>query len=148
MYDLIKKSQKPLLAVFSILILLSLIGLMSVFNASPQRDVIELLKILSALLIPCTLLILFPIICQARTDGLASTLKNFWRQCPNWLKFAWVLLNSLVLSGELAFLLVKTYSQQNSSWLDHAPLISCLAATTAFVVWYVFELVDKETQLT
>ena len=71
-----------------------------------------------------------------RLNGWRRGLRLLWEKVPAWLVLAFVLVNSLVLVGELSVLLLDYLMQGSPAWTDHVPLLAMLSASSAFCVLY------------
>ncbi|MEM9208051.1 MAG: hypothetical protein AAGA61_02295 [Pseudomonadota bacterium] len=71
-----------------------------------------------------------------RLNGWRIGLALLWQKIPAWLVLAFVLLNSLVLIGELSVVLLDYLMQKSSALTDHVPLLALLSASSAFAVLY------------
>ncbi len=69
-------------------------------------------------------------------QGLATGARAMWRAIPQWLVFIFLLLNSLVLSGEVAFVIVMRATEKIIVWQQHIPLVCMLVCSSAYLVLY------------
>ena len=67
-------------------------------------------------------------------SGLGNTFRAVWHALPAWAVLAMVVLNSLVIIGELSLYLRMRMTGQAPLWFEHAPLLCVLACSLAFVV--------------
>lgn len=67
-----------------------------------------------------------------RTDGL----KRLWDAIPQWLVFAYVLVNSLTFVGELAIVVMYNAMELEIPIAEHVPFVALLATTSAFLALY------------
>ena len=70
----------------------------------------------------------------ARSGGFKAGLQKMWSATPQWLVFVFLLLNSLVLLGEIAYVIVMRATSQSIGWHEHVPFITMVLTTTAYVV--------------
>ena len=68
------------------------------------------------------------------TSPSNSTLKRIWSAVPQWMVLGFLLLNSLVVAGEMAFIIVSKATDQVVAWTAHAPLVSMLTCSLAFCI--------------
>ena len=71
-----------------------------------------------------------------RLNGWRDGVRLLWQKIPAWLVLAFVLVNSLVLVGELSVLLLDYLMQGSPAWTDHVPLLAMLSSSAAFSVLY------------
>lgn len=69
-------------------------------------------------------------------QGLAAGMRALWRAIPQWQVFIFLLLNSLVISGEVAFVIVMRATEQVVLWQQHIPLVCMLVCSSAYLVLY------------
>ena len=69
-----------------------------------------------------------------RTQGWSAGLRAAWRAIPQWLVFIFLILNSLVISGEAAYLIVMQATNEPVTWHQHIPLVCLLICSTAFLL--------------
>ena len=135
MKDTLGQFLQFFLAAISISCLVSLMVLfMGGLRATP--DFASLLGI-QLVAIPLSLAYtLYGLLQFADGDGLAAGVRKLWQATPQWLVFAYLLLNSLFLFGEVALIVVARALQQPLVWQNHVPLVALLACSTAFVVLF------------
>lgn len=69
-------------------------------------------------------------------NGWRKGLGMLWQRIPAWLVLALVLVNSLVLIGELSVWLLQHLLDQPVSWLEQVPLVALLVSSIAFAILY------------
>ena len=124
------------MAVLAIVSLSCVVSLMILFvgGGQPGNDTQQLL-LFQALTTPVALAIsVWGILRFTRPGGLKIGLQAMWSATPQWLVFIFLLLNSLVLLGEIAYVVVMRATNQNVGWYEHIPLISMFLSTTAYMV--------------
>ena len=83
-----------------------------------------------------TLVVAYEVATFVRSNGWGPGLALLWRKIPAWLILALVLLNSLVLIGELSVLLLDYLTGDSLPWTEHVPLLALLMCSIAFAVLY------------
>lgn len=68
--------------------------------------------------------------------GWGAGAKALWEAIPQWLVFIFLMLNSLVLFGELAFVIVMHATDLLISWRDHIPLACMFACSSAYLIMH------------
>ncbi len=68
--------------------------------------------------------------------GLANTLSAMWHAMPAWVVLALIVLNSLVMIGELSLYLRQKITGQPPLWFEHAPLLCVLACSLTFIALF------------
>lgn len=69
-------------------------------------------------------------------NGWSSGMQKVWASIPQWMLFIFFLLNSLVVAGEVAFLIVTQANQEAIHWSSHIPLLCMLSCSLAFMLLY------------
>ncbi len=132
--------QVHYLALFllAFVILSSLVTMMIVFTGGSLEGAdVRGLLLTQLASVPVGLGILaFEISGFVRLNGWRKGLNLLWQKIPAWLVLAFVLVNSLVLIGELSVLLLDYLMQGSTAWTDHVPLLSMLSSSAAFSVLY------------
>lgn len=82
------------------------------------------------------LLVGYEVAAFVRGNGWGPGLALLWQKIPAWLVLALVLLNSLVLIGELSVLLLDYLMGEALPWTEHVPLMALLTCSVAFAVIY------------
>ena len=127
-----------ILTVLALVSISCLVSLMAIFIGGGQGGTdLRGLIYLQASLIPIASGI--SVICVygfIRHQGMADGLRAMWRAIPQWQVFIFLLLNSLVLSGEVAFVIVMRATEKVITWHQHIPLVCMLACSSAYVVLY------------
>lgn len=95
------------------------------------------LLLLQIAAIPASLLVVaMEIAAFVRTNGWRNGLAMLWDRIPAWLVLAIVLLNSLVLIGELSVLLLRHLMDEPISLIEQVPLLALLSGSAAFALLY------------
>jgi hypothetical protein len=135
--DQLKRSITNItLIVLAIASLTCLISLMALFMGGGQqgRDLSGLM-FLQAGLVPLAFAIaLFSAYQFVRVDGCKDGLRTFWQATPQWLVFIFLMLNSLVLFGEIAFVIVMRATDEIVHWQSHVPLVCMFVCSTAYLI--------------
>ena len=66
----------------------------------------------------------------------SATAKQLYDACPQWLIFCGLMLVSLTLFGEIAFLVVSTTTDTAVVWTGHVPLVAMTVNSAAVCVLY------------
>ena len=82
-------------------------------------------------------IVIVDLLLYARSCGVGHGLRMIWSGITAWLILALVVLNSLVIIGELSFLLLVHLTAQTTSWNDHVPLLCMLTCSLAFAALFV-----------
>ena len=126
------------LTVLAIASLTCLISLMVLFVGGGKGGPdLRSLIYLQAGLVPIALSI--AIVCVygfIRPRGLAGGTRALWSAIPQWQVFIFLLLNSLVLFGEIAFVIVMRATEKIVLWYEHMPLVCMLVCSSAYLVLY------------
>ena len=69
-----------------------------------------------------------------RTFGRHDGLSRIWQHTPQWLVFVGLMLGSLAISGEVAYIIVARATDNVADWSKHVPLVSLLTSSVAFCV--------------
>jgi len=70
------------------------------------------------------------------SQGQREALRSLWHGIPAWLVLALVLVNSLVLIGELAHFVLRYFDDEGIRWIEHSPLVCILCCSLAFCTIY------------
>ena len=127
------------LKVMAITVLSCLVTLMTVFMGSRDAGGADLegLILLQAMLVPPAVLIVATIVYGfVAADGWSRGFRAIWQALPQWLIFVFLLLNSLFLFGEIAFVVVMQATDSVIRWQDHVPLVAMLSCSSAFLALY------------
>lgn len=127
-----------LLAALAMVAVTCLMSLMILFmgggQAGPDSGGLVVLQLAA---IPVSIAIAgFVVALFAAAYGRTEGLQRLWAAIPQWLVFAYVLVNSLTLAGELAIVVMFNAMQLDIPAIQHVPFLALLATTTAFVVLY------------
>ncbi len=132
--------KKPVIAisiaVFTAIALSCLLSLMVIFMGGGQVGPdLKGLMLMQAWAIPVELLVVgFVTTVFVAASGWRAGLKRLWTAMPQWLVFAFVLLNSLFVAGELAFIIVAKATREAISLSEQVPLMSLLLSSLAVLV--------------
>ncbi|MDX1481391.1 MAG: hypothetical protein R3315_06940 [Woeseiaceae bacterium] len=126
------------LYLLGVLILSCLVTLMIAFmGGSFAGGDLSGLFIIQAAAIPVALLVVArEVAAFVGPNGWRRGLGMLWERVPAWLVLALVLLNSLVLIGELSVLLLQFLLDEPLSWVEQVPLIALLVSSVAFSILY------------
>jgi len=83
-----------------------------------------------------TLVVGYEVAAFVRGNGWGPGFKLLWQKIPAWLVLALVLVNSLVLIGELSVFLLDYLLGEPLPWTEHVPLLALLTCSIAFAVIY------------
>ncbi len=123
----------------------SLVTMMAVFTGAEHPALGPLLtaqlvgSALAALLVAGALAIF------VAAFGLRRAPAEIWRRLPGWLLFVVVSLVSLVIAGELSYLLVHTVGQRSTTLRDHVPLLAALWGSLGYCAVYAFARLQSRT---
>lgn len=67
---------------------------------------------------------------------VSRRLNRLYSAIPQWLIFSAVILNLLVVSGEIALVTVAMATDEKVSWTSHVPLASMMTSSLAFCVLF------------
>lgn len=111
---------------------------MVVFMSGNQTGVdLQGLMLIQATMIPAGVMTIAVILIVFVTrNGWSEGVQRLWNSIPQWMVFVFLLLNSLVVAGEVAFLIVTQAKQQEIHWSNHIPLLCMLSCSLAFVLLY------------
>jgi len=126
------------LIALGILILSCLVTVMVTFISfgAPGADM-QMLFAAQALATPLALAIVaVDLLSYGRTIGWRDGLLAIWSGIPAWLVLALLLLNSLVLIGEMSYLLLIHLTSEAVPWVSHAQLLCMLSCSAAFCSLY------------
>jgi hypothetical protein len=130
--------QNGCLIVLAMIVMSCLISTMTVFMGGGQQGTdLRSLMIIQLASIPASgAAALVSFILLKSSGPNSNTSKRIWSAVPQWMVFGFLLLNSLVVAGEMAFLIVSKATDQVVSWTDHVPLVCMLTCTLAFCIVY------------
>ena len=134
-----------ILALLAFVATTSLVSIMVLFVGGGQagQDIAALLT-LQAIAVPISFgLIAFVIAVFVAAWGRQTGIRRLWSAIPQWLVFAYVLINSLTVAGELAMLIIYRAMGRTVPATEHVPLIALLATTTAFLLLYARIQIDR-----
>jgi hypothetical protein len=125
-----------ILAALAIVAVLCLVSLMVMFVAGdlmgPDLEGLATLQLIS---IPVSVaIVIFVVALFVSAWGRREGLRRLWAAMPQWLVFAYVLVNSLTFIGELAMLVMYNAMGIDVPAGNHVPLLALLATTSAFLV--------------
>ncbi|MCH9694546.1 MAG: hypothetical protein K0U72_08560 [Gammaproteobacteria bacterium] len=115
-----------------------LISLMAVFMGDGQfgTDLQGLLR-LQSVFAALALLIAIACLCSfVARRSWTTGLRTIWTALPQWLVFTFLLLNSLFVFGEVAFLIATRAMGHTVMWYQHVPLVCMLSCSFAFLLLY------------
>ena len=126
------------LTVFAITALSCLVTLMTVFMSSGSggADIHGLILLQALVMLPALIVVATVIFGFVAARGWAQGLHAIWLALPQWLVFIFLLLNSLFLFGEIAFVIVMQATDEVIAWQDHVPLVAMLLCSSAFLALY------------
>lgn len=124
------------LTVLAIASLTCLISMMALFMGGGQagsdlRGLMYLQAGLTPIALSITIINVYRFV---GAQGWAKGAQAMWRAIPQWLVFIFLMLNSLVLFGELAFLIVMRATDEVVLWHEHIPLVCMLVCSSAYLV--------------
>jgi hypothetical protein len=124
--------------VMVMVIMSCLISTMTVFMGGGQQgtDLHSLMLIQIASIPIAFVAILGSVFLCSSGDKNVNVIKRLYAAVPQWMVFGFLLLNSLVVAGEVALLIVTSMTEQTVKWTSHAPLISMLMCSLAVCVLY------------
>jgi hypothetical protein len=125
--------------IIMIMVIMScLISTMIVFMGGGQQgtDLHSLMLIQIASVPIAFAAILVSVFLYSPGDDNANSIKRLYAAVPQWMVFGFLLLNSLVVAGEVALLIVSRATEQIVEWTSHAPLMSMLMCSLAVCVLY------------
>ena len=127
-----------LLTILAIASVSCLISLMALFMGGGQAGTdLSGLMYLQAGITPIAFgTIIFGMYRFLSTEGWARGAVEMWRAIPQWLVFVFLLLNSLVLMGELAFIIVMQATKAIVRWHEHIPLACMFICSSAYLVLF------------
>lgn len=125
-----------LMGVSAVLTASSLISMMGVFMGSTSPDLRALLFVQAVAAALAVVIIAASIGVFVTGFGLAQGLRELWSRLPAWLIFMFVSVNSLVLAGELSYLLIHILTDRLTPWIHHVPLAAGLFGSLAFCLVY------------
>lgn len=130
---MIKELIKGLLFVFACVIATCLVSTMVLFMGGGQQGAdLEVLMHLQAAFVPLGLATVAFLILAVRGDSPAGRVKKIYAATPQWLIFGTIVLNLVVISGELALIVVSRAIDGEIAWTSHVPLISMMTSSFAF----------------
>lgn len=129
---------KITLIAFAITAFSCTISMMHVFmSGAVASDDVRALISLQTIAAPIALLVFaVDLALRARDGGVKVALAQIWNATPAWAVMAILLLNLLVLIGELALVIRVRLSGEPAFWFEHAPLACALTCSLAFCAIY------------
>jgi hypothetical protein len=133
MKDTIANMAMTMLAIAS---LSCLVSLMALFMGGRQGGSdLHGLMTLQAGVVPIAIGIsAFGVYQFVSAQGWSAGSKALWGAIPQWLVFIFLMLNSLVLFGEVAFIIVMRATDEIISWREHVPLACMFACSFAYLI--------------
>lgn len=127
---------KWLTIAFAVLLGSSLLSMMAVFSGSSGDDLRDLL-LLQAAAIPVAIGAAFmSFALVARRLGAAGAPRGLWAELPGWLVFVILVMLSLVVVAELAFVLVGYHTGELRPWREHIPVVTAFTSALALAGCY------------
>ncbi len=138
------------IAVFAAIAVSCLLSLMVIFMGGGQvAPDLRGLMLLQAWAIPIEIIVIgFVIALFVAASGWRGGLKRLWVAMPQWLVFAFLLLNSLFVAGELAVIMVAEVTGEAMSLSEQIPLFSLLFSTLAVLMLAAWTYDGREQVLT
>ena len=127
--------HKFILFTFCCLLFLSLCSMMMVFNGASSTEVSTILQFEKILLIPSAIYCLLAILYYFK-ESLG--LRELWRRIPGYLIFTLCVINSLTISGFLAFYLVYKYLGNAPENFEITPLLVGISSSIALLLSFSF----------
>ena len=127
-----------ILTVLGIASISCLISLMALFIGGGQvgtdlRGLVYLQAGLTPLALGVAVASVYPFV---SSQGWSKGAQAMWRAIPQWLVFVFLLLNSLVLMGELAYVIIMQATNDVVRWHEHIPLVCLLVCSSAYLALY------------
>lgn len=115
-----------------------LISLMALFMGGGQdgTDLRALMHLQAALIPVAILIVAIGVYSFVVNDGWTKGMRAVWRALPQWMIFVFLLLNSLVLFGELALVIAMTATDEMILWHVHVPLAAMFCCSLAYILLY------------
>ena len=114
----------------------SLVSMIGVFIGSTNPHLQTLLAAQAMALYPAALVFVLAMGVFVLAFGFLAAWRQVWIRLPGWLLFAFVSVNSLVLAGELSYLLIHGLTERVTHAADHVPLMSGLLGSLACCAVY------------
>lgn len=124
---------------FTLLILSSMVSIMAIFMGGGAHPALApLLQLQAWSLLPVVGIIILIVIVLLKLRGSDHFFPTLWRATPGWIIFGFFLVNSVVLLGELAIIIIMmmTEGSQHSLPDEHIPLLASLLASVGFWLNY------------
>ncbi|MDJ0938175.1 MAG: hypothetical protein QNJ00_00295 [Woeseiaceae bacterium] len=133
------------LAVLAMIVVSTLFSLMVLFMGGGQSAPdLEGMMYVQAAAIPFAIAVIaFVTLLFVSAWGWRDGLGRLWQAMPQWLVFAFVLLNSLFIAGEMAMWIVARAYDEALDWRQQVPLVSLFLSSAAFLVLYARTRVGK-----
>ena len=125
------------------LIMTCLVSMMAVFIGAESK-VLGLVLLIQAGLTPfiVAVFVYYTWLAISRV-GLNDLLALYRRRVAGWMWFVFWSINSLVIAGELTYLIIRWASEKQPPWLEHAPLWCAAACTFAVLSMYMWDQVHQ-----
>ena len=107
-----------------------------VFNGWRSPELKNILAVQSVLLVPGLIFVSVGLFTYVYTHGVSAGLSEIWKRVPGWLIFAMTVINSLVISGILAFKLVQSQLGLVPIQNEMVPLYTALISSFGFLIVY------------
>lgn len=128
---------KWLTIAFAVLLASSLLSMMAVFSGSTGSDLRDLLNLQAAAIPVAIVAFAWSSALVARGHGARAAARALWEGLPGWLLFVVVVMLSLVIVAEMAFVIVGSYTGEPRPWDEHVPVASAFTSALALVTCYV-----------
>ncbi len=124
------------MTVLAITSLTCLVSLMALFMGGGQEgsDLRGLMALQTGLIPIAMGISIFGIYRFVSTQGWAKGTAALWSAIPQWLVFIFLMLNSLVLFGEVAFVIIMVATDEIVSWHKHVPLACMFSCSLAYLI--------------
>lgn len=130
---MINELIKGLLFVFACVIATCLVSTMVLFMGGGQQGAdLKVLMHLQTASVPLGFATVAFLIFMADGDSPAGRIRKIYAATPQWLIFGAIVLNLVVISGELALIIVSRAIDGEIAWTSHVPLISMMSSSFAF----------------
>ena len=121
-----------------------LVSTMALFMGGGQDGAdLQVLMHLQMVSVPLGLTATVHLLIPRRGEPVSRRLRSLYAAIPHWLVFSAILLNLLVLSGELALVTVALATDKEVPWSSHIPLASMMTSSLAFCLLFGKALLDS-----
>ena len=125
-------------AILATMVLTSLVSVMHAFMGGSGRNP-DFLQLRSYQVFGIGLsaaVLLYSLVFFSRNGTLSAGLGKAWRHIPGWLVFSAIVLNLLVLVGELSYLLLRNATDLMTEWINHVALVCLGTSSIAFAFMF------------